>query len=288
MTRTCTFLSRSSSNFKERLAQIEMFLNKDQIRALESMKDVMIVEETDDSGNVVSLYVKDTHHTESTYKNGKIQTNSEVLNGENQTTQQWYDNQRLKVENLSLKNKVRDLEGQLKAAMALDKKRIEEINKRHGVSEHAETQVSMGCQEYKESIEASKKAEYDRQEVNGQKSEKAKLYENVAHLQTQLEISPEILLRSLFEDKKKELQEILGNEFVNLFVLAERLMDYAEEIGVSEAHDLFNHLNNLLNNVPAWTKIVPNLKNAFKKARKEMEGRNITMTGEHAVYNENK
>ena len=53
------------------------------------------------------------------------------------------------------------------------------------------------------------------------------------------------------EDKIKELQEKLRKKSVSLSVLAEGIMEYAEEAGISEAHNLFNHLNNLLSSVPA-------------------------------------
>lgn len=90
------------------------------------------------------------------------------------------------------------------------------------------------------------------------------------------------------EDKIKELQEKLGKKSVSLSVLAEGLMDYAEEAGISEAHNLFNHLNNLLSSVPAWKDNVPHLKKFFREYNKKLVERNITMTGEHATYNENK
>lgn len=89
------------------------------------------------------------------------------------------------------------------------------------------------------------------------------------------------------EDKIKELQEKLGKKSVSLSVLAEGLMDYAEEAGISEAHNLFNHLNNLLSSVPAWKDNVPQLKKFFREYNKKLVERNITMTGNHATYNEN-
>ncbi len=64
-------------------------------------------------------------------------------------------------------------------------------------------------------------------------------------------------------------------------------MDYAEEAGIGEAHNLFNHLNNLLSSVQAWTDNVPQLKKFFREYNKKLVERNITMTGEHATYNEN-
>lgn len=92
---------------------------------------------------------------------------------------------------------------------------------------------------------------------------------------------------SALESQIKSLQDKLGNESVPLSVLAEGLMEYAEEAGIEEAHSVFNHLNTLLIDQPAWTKNVPELKNFFKKARKEKETRNIIMTGSNAKYNEN-
>lgn len=88
------------------------------------------------------------------------------------------------------------------------------------------------------------------------------------------------------ENQIKILQDKLGNESVPLSVLAEGLMEYAEEAGLQEAHSVFNHLNTLLIDQPAWTKNVPELKNFFKEARKEKETRTITLTGSNAVYNE--
>ena len=89
------------------------------------------------------------------------------------------------------------------------------------------------------------------------------------------------------EEKIKRLQDKLGENTVPLSVLAEGLMDYAEEAGISEAHKLFNHLNNILMNVPAWKDNVPQLKKFFRDLNKNNNNRNITMTGEYATYNEN-
>ena len=223
----------------------------------------------------------------------------------------------LKAENLSLKNKVRDLENQLRDAKELDKRRIVEIDKWHGSYEHAMTEMSMWQHNYEEAKkETLKRVENNKHEVAVLKQENSKLHESLYRLKKQHEsdsviletakrymsektLTPDAILRRFpddeaykkkekaLEDKIKNLQEKLGNESVPLSVLAEGLMDYAEEAGIHETHELFNHLNNLLINVPAWTKNVPELKKFFRKARKEMEGRNVTMTGEYATYNEN-
>ena len=177
--------------------------------------------------------------------------------------------------------------------------------------------MSMWQHNYEEAKrETLKRVENNKHEVAVLKQENSKLHESLYRLKKQHEsdsviletakrymsektLTPDAILRRFpddeaykkkekaLEDKIKNLQEKLGNESVPLSVLAEGLMDYAEEAGIHETHELFNHLNNLLINVPAWTKNVPELKKFFRKARKEMEGRNVTMTGEHATYNEN-
>ena len=355
MVNTYTFSSKYSSDFKERLSQIETFLNRDQIRALESMKEVMIIEETDENGNVISLNVIDTHHNGTTNPKGRIQLNYEVLKsdnsillrntykdsllqniksirdsqyppqrkltsliyqsrdyeirkfsaimsklnkklktadgeyvsylpylvsflleiaeidaerGETKTMQQWYDTimsvmkdieskgdekQRLQTENLSLKNKVQDLEEQLNAAKKRNSFKQEEIVRlRNQIfflqNQHLPSGIIFDGFPNDEAYKKKEKA---------------------------------------LEDKIKTLQEELGNESVPLSVLGERLKDYVAEAGISKAHELFERLNYLLANVPAWTKNVPGLKAFFKKARKEMEARTINMTGEYATYNEN-
>lgn len=194
---------------------------------------------------------------------------TEIQTGVAKTVQQWYDTitsiadklqpttdekQRLLTENNSLKNKVRDLEEQLRAAKARDNRRMEEIVRLRNLifylqNQHLPPGVIFESFAYDEAYKKKEKA---------------------------------------LEDKIKNLQEKLGNESVPLSVLAEGLMDYAEEAGIRETHELFNHLNNLLINVSAWTKNVPELKKFFKKARKEMEARTINMTGDNATYNENK
>ena len=355
MVNTYTFSSKYSSDFKERLSQIETFLNRDQIRALESMKEVMIVEETDENGNVISLNVIDTHHNGTTNQKGRIQSNYEVLKsdnsillrntyknsllqniksirdsqdppqrkltsliyqsrdyeirkfsaimtnlhkklktadgeyvfylpylvsylleiasldaerGETKTMQQWYDTimsllkdieskadekQRLQAENQSFKNKVRDLEEQLSAVKKRNSLKQEEIVRlRNQIfflqNQHLPSGIIFDGFPDDEAYKKKEKA---------------------------------------LEDKLKTLQEELGNESVPLSVLGKRLKDYVAEAGISKAHELFERLNYLLANVPAWTKNVPGLKAFFKKARKEMETRTINMTGEYATYNEN-
>ncbi len=193
---------------------------------------------------------------------------TEAKIGVTRTVRQWYDTitsvadkmqqisdekSQLKAENFSLKNKVRELEEQLSAAKKRSSLKQEEIVRlRNQVFVLQNQQLSPGVIfDMLPNDEAYKKKE------------------------------------KALEDKIKNLQDELGNESVPLSVLAEGLKDYVAEAGISKAQELFERLCYILLNVPAWTKNAPGLKTFFKKARKEMEGRNITMTGEHATYNEN-
>ena len=102
---------------------------------------------------------------------------AEIKMGITRTVRQWYDTitsvadkmqpasdekSQLKAENLSLKNKVRDLEEQLKAAKELDERRIKQIDEWHGASEHAESEITMWMSKFEEASEKCKKAEHER------------------------------------------------------------------------------------------------------------------------------
>jgi hypothetical protein len=222
----------------------------------------------------------------------------------------------LKTKVLSLENQVRELKEKLKEAKALDEQRIKEIDKWHGSLEHAEAEASMWQSEYEEMKEALKKAEYEKQETIRLKQEIVKQQETIGKLKFQLEsesnilatakkyigdnpLTPDVILNRFandeaykkrekaLEDKIKELQNKLGDKSVLLSVLAEGIKEFAEEKNIEEAHTLFEHLCYILIEEKGWTDNVADLKKFFKKARKEMEGRQITMTGEHATYNEN-
>lgn len=216
----------------------------------------------------------------------------------------------------SLEYQVRELTQKLERANALDAHRIQEIDKWRHSYEQAQAEISVWKSRFEEMRDAERKAQYEHKEVLRQKYENAMQQETIGRLQHQLDkdsmivatakkyigdspLTPDVILNKFandeefkkreraFENKIKDLQEKLGKKTVPLTVLAKGLMDYAEEAGISEAHELFNHLNNMLISEPEWTNNVPELKKFFKKARKEMETRQITMTGEHATYNEN-
>ena len=59
--------------------------------------------------------------------------------------------------------------------------------------------------------------------------------------------------------------------------------------GLDAAMELFEHLNNILYDIPEWHRNVPGLEKYFIEAREKREAkeRGILMTGEHATYNEN-
>ena len=222
----------------------------------------------------------------------------------------------LKTKVLSLENQVRELKEKFKEAKVLDELRIKEIDKWHGSYEHAEAEASMWQSKCEELKEANTKAEFERKEALKIKQENAKLQETIGRLKYELEsdknivatakkylgtnpLTPDVILnrfvndeaykkreRSL-EDKIKELQNKLGDKSVLLSVLAEGIKEFAEEKNIEEAHTLFEHLCYILIEEKGWTDNVADLKKFFKKARKEMEGRQITMTGKDAKYIEN-
>ena len=223
---------------------------------------------------------------------------------------------RLKAKVLSLENQIKDLTENLNKLKALDVHRIMEIDKWHNSYEQAENEISMWQSRYEKMRDIDMKAKHEHQKAIGLEHENAMLKETIGRLKYQLDkdsmivltakkyigdspLTPDVIQKRFandedykrrertLENKIKELQEKLGKKTVPLSVLAKGLMDYAEEAGISEAHKLFNHLNNMLISEPEWTNNVPELKLFFKKARREMEKRQITLTGEHATYNEN-
>lgn len=222
----------------------------------------------------------------------------------------------MKAKVFSLENQVRELTERLKDAKALDTQRIREIDKWHKSYEQAQTEISVWQSQYEKMRDANKKAEYEYQDVHRLKSENTKLQESIVLLKNQLDkdsmivatakkyigdspLTPDVILNRFaydeeykkrekaLEDKIKELQDKLGDKSVLLSVLAEGIKDFAEEKNIEEAHTLFEHLCYILIEEKGWTDNVADLKKFFKNARREMEKRQITMTGEHATYNEN-
>lgn len=86
------------------------------------------------------------------------------------------------------------------------------------------------------------------------------------------------------------ISEKIGEATVPLKVLVEGIKKRAKLKGLDAAMELFEHLNNILYDIPEWHKNVPGLETYFIEAREKREAkeRGILMTGEHATYNENK
>lgn len=210
------------------------------------------------------------------------------------------DHSNLRTELDSLQAKYMEMESQLAAAQALDAERVMEINQWRTLSEKREEEIS--ALQHKYNV-AKKSAEASKQEVMDLRKRKSILEEQIEHqekrmLNDKMHLEAEMQMRAQMisvnkeyqEREKKDLvdkiqilQEKLVSKSVPLSVLAEGLKDYVEESGINEAHTVFVHLNNLLISVPAWTKNVPDLKEFFKKARKEMEGHHQTTIEEYVV-----
>lgn len=114
--------------------------------------------------------------------------------------------------------------------------------------------------------------------------------EDILHENTELMKQVEAKGEEILKLKKRVAQLEAEKEVAvvtDFEILAERLMEYAEEAGCDKSHELFNHLNNLLISIPSWTKNVSKLKSFFREFNKKQNSRNITMTGKNAQYNEN-
>lgn len=206
------------------------------------------------------------------------------------------DHSNLRTELDSLQAKCMEMESQLAAAHALDAERVKEINQWRTLSEKREEEISALQHKYNE---AKKSAEARRQEVMDLRKRKSILEEQIErqemrmlndkqHLEAEMQARAEMISfnhkrEKVLADKIVTLQEKLGSKSVPLSVLAEGLKDYAEESGIDEAHNVFVLLNTLLISVPAWTKNVPDLKEFFKKARKEKEGHHQPTIKEYVV-----
>jgi hypothetical protein len=199
-----------------------------------------------------------------------------------------------------LKQEIEELKEKLRKAEELDKKRIEEIDGWHNVSEDNLSRSYEWESKYEEEVEKNKKAEYVREELEKVKQENVNLRVKIEQLKEKQDedgfimatakkylddnpFNPDIILKrfakdeeykkkeKILEDKIKELQDRLGEETVQLSMIAEGIKNYSEEAGINAAYHLFSQLNDVLIEVPAWTKNVPDLKKFFRKARKDME-----------------
>lgn len=199
-----------------------------------------------------------------------------------------------------LEKNIVELKEKLRKAEELDKIRIDEIDRWHSQSEDNLSRVYEWESKYEEEVEKNKKAEYVKEELEKVKQENVNLRVKIEQLKEKQDedgiivatakrykgdkpLTHDIILKrfgkdeeykkkeKLLEDKIKALQDKLGEKTVPLSMLAEGIKNYSEEAGIDAAYDLFSKLNDVLITVPAWTKNVPDLKNFFRKARKDME-----------------
>lgn len=211
----------------------------------------------------------------------------------------------------TLKQDIEELKEKLSKEEDLNRKRIDEINRWHDESEDNLSRVYEWESKYEEEVEKNKKAEYVKEELEKVKQENVNLRVKIEQLKEKQDedgiivatakrykgdkhLTHDIILKrfvkdeeykkkeKLLENKIKELQDKLGEETVPLSMLAEGIKNYSEEAGIDAAYDLFSKLNDVLIEVPAWTKNVPDLKNFFRKARKDMEKGNIVQ-GDYVV-----
>lgn len=206
------------------------------------------------------------------------------------------DNDMLRTDAVAFLKRNAELEEELKKAKNLDLSRINEIDKWHSAYEQSEAEISMWRQQYED---ANKAAENWKQKFDILILQKEALNKEISFLKEHFSVPSASVMKQIaaswhttddalrtssdveeykkkvksLEGKITKLQDKLGNESVPLSVLAEGLKDYAEEAGISEAHTLFNHLNNLLNSVSAWMKNVPQLKRFFREYNKKMTER---------------
>lgn len=222
----------------------------------------------------------------------------------------------------SFEKEIRELNLKLGKAQEADIQRVKEIDRWYVSYEEAHANAEEQRKKYEKlAEEATYKQKKREEEINRLKKEKTDLqqslvtclFENkqfekeISQLRSQLEANSknvseeknsiaanpapiadkaeiESYKKKLKALKKKntELQEKLDNAGETLTVLADGVKEYVDEVGVDKAYDLFNRLNTILIDVQAWTKHASALKKVFKKARKEMQNRNMVQ-GDYVV-----
>lgn len=222
----------------------------------------------------------------------------------------------------SFEKEIRELNLKLGKAQEADIQRVKEIDRWYVSYEEAHANAEEQRKKYEKlAEEATYKQKKREEEINRLKKEKTDLQqslvtclfenkqfeEEVSQLRSQLKANSKIVSEAqnsvatdrapivdeaeielyktkvkTLEKKNKELQEKLDNAGETLTVLADGVKEYVDEVGVEKAYDLFNRLNTILIDVPAWTKHASALKKVFKKARKEMQNRNMVQ-GDYVV-----
>lgn len=230
------------------------------------------------------------------------------------------DNDNYRADCLALQAKIEGLEKKLAEAQELDKVRIQEIDKWHGLAEQADVDIAMWKAKC---LEAEGNVSYMEEKKNKQimklEKEKIRIEKWGDNWRSRFEATQEELKRTSMllavtmeqmnegkessetvsnsssnnveykkkvesmEKKIQTLRDKLGNENVPLSILVDGLKDYAEETSIDDAHNVFNHLNNLLLSVPAWTKNVPQLKQFFREYNKKLKEPTIIAAGDYVM-----
>lgn len=266
---------------------------------LSAVKEVLNLWEKKDDREKVAVLIKIDCSLSYLFKKEK-KVYLEVIDYLEEVTGEKYEEKDSLLTIRGLEQEIEELKEKLRKAEELDKKRIEEINIWHNLSEDNLSRSYEWESKYEEEVEKNKKVEFLREECEKIKQENVKLRVKIEQLKEKLDeggiivatakkylgdkpLTPDMILKrfvkdeeykkkeKLLEDKIKELQDRLGEETVQLSMLAEGIKNYSEEASIDAAYDLFSQLNNVLITVPAWTKNVPELKKFFRKARKEME-----------------
>ena len=192
----------------------------------------------------------------------------DVDNGLERTVEQWYDTILLVLNGMKV---------------AAEKKAQIEVNV---IYEEAQANAEAQRKKYEKLAEEATYKQRDREvEIVRLQREKSELQKTITQLQHDKELLEKEIsqLRSQLEANSKIVSEAKKSIAANrtpiadetLTVLADGVKEYVDEVGVDKAYDLFNRLNTILIDVPAWTKHASALKKVFKKARKEMQNRSM-------------
>lgn len=189
------------------------------------------------------------------------------------------DNDSLRVENSELQTKVERLQKQLdEAEVREESKRLKNVKLQEMVKQR-EAEVYMFRMNYSQA-----NAELDSLKKFMQASEFLRQYS--ASKEPEVNKRTDEATKKKVESLEKKIQTLrdkLGNESVPLSTLVDRLKTYVEEVGIAEAHNLFLHLNVVLNSVPAWANSVPELMKFFREYNKKQAQSKMLVEGDYVV-----
>ena len=190
------------------------------------------------------------------------------------------DNDNYRADYLALKAKTEEQGKKLSVAEERERMKQGEIDRLNGTVKQREAELYM-LRLKLERTQLELKHANAFLEASKYLSQRPITIETVVHKHTNDEATKK-KVESL-EKKIQTLRDKLGNQSVPLSILAEGLKDYAEETGIDKAHDLFLHLNLVLNSVPAWSKSVPELKRFFREYNRKQAEANIVVRGDYVA-----